>query len=148
MRSLAIREVTEENEEDVIEILKKIGIKPQDFPIFKENPQNNSLLTATLYENNKGVACGHLETRNKIAWLKIISTKAKEEEFNYLMIKYFLKESETMEINEIRLSILKSQELIIKIYEDFDFKKHSEKGKKILLRRIKNEHNSNRLQHL
>ena len=133
MRSLDIREVTEENEEDVIEVLKKIGKKSQDFPFFREGSQSNSLLTATLYENNKGVACGHLETRNKIAWLKIISTKAKEEEFNYLMIKYFLEESEKMEIDEIRLSIFKSQETIIKIYEDFDFRKHSEKGKKILL---------------
>lgn len=148
MRSLEIREVTEENEEDVTTFLKKVGKKPQDFPFFKEDPQNNSLLTATLYENNKGVACGHLETRNKIAWLKIISTKAKEEEFSYLMIKYFLEESEKMKIDEIRLSIVKSQESIIKIYEDFDFKKHSEKGKKILLRRIKNEHSSNRLQQL
>ena len=148
MRSLTIKEVTKENEKDSAEVFKKISKDPQDLPLLKEDPKDNSLLTAILYENNKGVACGRLEVRDKTAWLKIFSTKDKEEEFSYLMLEYLLEESEKMKINEIRLSIFKSQKSIIKMCEDFDFKKHSEKGKKVLLRRVKNDHNSNRLQRL
>lgn len=141
-----IREVVEDNREDVSELLKKIGKKPQDFSYFRNKGQNKPLLTAVLYENNKGSACGHLELRGELAWLEIISTKTKENEFNHELIKYFLEESDKMEVNEIRLSILKSQEVIIDMYEKFNFKKYSEKGKKILLRRLKDEHYSGWLQ--
>lgn len=137
MRSLTIRQVVEKNKEDVEVLLKKIGKLPQDFPFFRAPFEKNFLLTAILYENNKGLACGHMELRGNHAWLEIISTENKKNEFIYLMIKYFIEESEEMMVNEIKSSITKSNKAIVKIYEDFNFKKCGEKGKNILLKRKK-----------
>ena len=147
MKSLIIREVGKDEENKIVKVLGKIGKKLQDFSFFSRDVQINPLLTAILYENNEGVACGHLAKKNREeVRLEIASVEINKDYFYCLMLKYFLEESKEMKINEIKLSLLKSDKLIVTLCEKFGFKKISERGKKILLKRIDDEHHSDRLQ--
>ena len=128
--SQALEIITDKNIYLLELFLQQLGSSKQYFRYFEKRNLsviNNHLVTYVLMNDNQPVCYGHLDTESGIVWLGIaVVEKETGLGWGNQMMFHLIEKAKELYIDEIKLSVDKTNATAIRLYEKFGFKKIEE----------------------
>ncbi len=126
-----IFEISVKNNELLEEFIATMGNSSDSFRYFKTRPISvieNHICTVLLLLNDRPIGYGHLDKEGNDVWFGIaVAQDFVGQGKGKLIIQYLVDKADYLKLSDIKLSVDKSNEQAIKLYNSYGFVKFYEK---------------------